>query len=31
MSETWVEVGERHLKLTNLEKVLYPATGTTQA
>lgn len=31
MSETWVEVGERHLKLTNLEKVLYPATGTTKA
>lgn len=31
MSETWVEVGEHTLKLTNLEKVLYPVTGTTKA
>ncbi|TIC87330.1 ATP-dependent DNA ligase [Nocardioides sp. GY 10113] len=30
MSETWVEVEGRTLKLTNLEKVLYPATGTTK-
>ncbi|TYL46094.1 ATP-dependent DNA ligase [Nocardioides sp. BGMRC 2183] len=31
MSETWVEVEDRTLKLTNLEKVLYPSTGTTKA
>ncbi|MGL5827069.1 MAG: non-homologous end-joining DNA ligase [Nocardioides sp.] len=30
MSEVMVEVGGRTLKLTNLEKVLYPATGTTK-
>jgi len=30
-TEVTVEVGERTLKLTNLEKVLYPATGFTKA
>lgn len=30
MSETWVEVEGRTLKLTNLEKVLYPSSGTTK-
>lgn len=31
MTETWVEVEGRTLKLTNLQKVLYPTTGTTKA
>ncbi len=30
-TEVVVEVGERQLKLTNLEKILYPATGFTKA
>ncbi|GAB4011777.1 non-homologous end-joining DNA ligase [Nocardioides ultimimeridianus] len=30
MTETWVDVEGRHLKLTNLAKVLYPDTGFTK-
>ena len=28
---TWVEVDGRRLRLTHLDKVLYPTTGTTKA